>query len=120
MRLLKIDTDGYDWDVLNSSKLIIQESKPMIYFEIFTENFAAYVNYRDTIFSLQYLGYEEFFIFDNFGGFIARCKFDFLDSLMQYVLKQNAGIFNRTIHYFDVLTCQKEDFLLVEKVLKKY
>jgi hypothetical protein len=120
VKLLKIDTDGFDWDVLNSSKEIILRSHPMIYFEIFTENVTAYKNYCDSISLLSLQGYKDYFIFDNFGGFIAKLQLEGLDSLMKYVLKQNEGTTTRTIHYFDVLTCLNEDSTLIESILDKY
>jgi len=120
VKLLKIDTDGYDWDVLNSSKEIILQSHPLIYFEIFAENVSVYKNYCDSIAFLSLQGYKDYFVFDNFGGFIAKLNWEGLDSLMKYVLKQNEGIATRTIHYFDVLTCLKVDSTLTEEILDKY
>ena len=120
VKLLKIDTDGFDWDVLNSSKEIILQSHPLIYFEIYTKNVTVYKNYRHSIAFLFSQGYKDYFVFDNFGGFIGKLDLEGLDSLMEYVLKQNEGKFTRTIHYVDVLTCLEEDSTLIEEILDKY
>jgi hypothetical protein len=120
VKLLKIDTDGYDWDVLNSSREIILHSHPLIYFEIYTENFTVYQNYRISMEFLLLQGYKDYFAFDNFGGFIGKFDLKGLDSLMEYVLKQNEGKFTRTINYVDVLTCLEEDSTLIEEILDKY
>jgi hypothetical protein len=118
--LLKIDTDGYDWDVLNSAKSIIYQSKPLIYFEIFTENLSGLDNYLHALSSLKSCGYEDFYIFDNFGDYIAMTNLVTLESMMRYVLRQNNLMATRTIHYFDVLTCVKEDRPLVETSIKRF
>ena len=40
--------------------------------------------------------------------------------LINYTWKQNKKETTRTIHYYDILTCQDKNKLLIDKVIKKY
>ncbi len=68
IQLIKIDTDGYDFKILQSNKELIKQSKPNIYFEYdinFNDNDAT--DALNLVIFLETLGYI-LVIYDNFGN----------------------------------------------------
>ena len=68
IKIIKIDVDGYDFNVINSGFKIIKKYKPVIYFEIMIINELSLKNYKDTIIRLSHLGYVYWTILDNYGN----------------------------------------------------
>ena len=69
LKLLIIDVDGFDWDVINSGLNVIQSQSPMIYFELYANDLQTLAEYFSSIISLEEAGYS-FSIFDNFGNIV--------------------------------------------------
>ena len=116
--LLKTDVDGFDYDVLNSAFSTIRRDLPLIFFELYFEDLSQKMGYIKTISSLKTFGYCDWTIFDNFGGIIIRTsEIKEIFQLMDYVERQNAGLSNRTIHYFDILAAQKNDSKKIDSAL---
>ena len=67
--LIKIDTDGYDFDVINSFYDDFN-SDPIIFFECFYENKDQLNGYLETFPKLLKKGYSYFSLFDNFGQYM--------------------------------------------------
>ncbi len=121
VRILKSDVDGFDYDVLDASELVIQKHKPIIFFECQYDFVYQKNGYLETIKKLELAGYCDWTIFDNFGEVVVRTNdIDILSQLMNYVWQQNVGKTTRTIYYFDILCIQKKDSSLIDKVLSEY
>ncbi|CAM8624657.1 Methyltransferase FkbM [Burkholderiales bacterium] len=121
LRLLKTDVDGFDYDVLDSSMTLIVKSQPMIFFELQYDNYSQYESYLRTIQQLTSLGYDHWFIFDNFGSLILRTRdLSTLRQLMAYVQQQNLDKTTRTIYYFDILTARDADVPNIDRALETY
>jgi len=121
IRVLKSDVDGFDYDVLDSSKSIIQQSKPILFFECQYEFEYQKAGYINTIQTLKEMGYHDWVIFDNFGEVIIRThQLDLIQQLLVYIWKQNRGYASRTMYYVDILGVQKTDSPLIDRVLKDY
>lgn len=118
---LKSDVDGYDYDIINSSKKTITKFKPIIFFELQVDNLSQKKLYENTINNLKKLNYNHWYIFDNYGEFILKTN-NILQvlQLINYTWKQNKKETTRTIHYYDILICQDKNKLLIDKVIKKY
>jgi FkbM family methyltransferase len=117
LRLLKTDTDGTDWDVINSGLEIIKESQPIIIFECAPQDDDAFLAYQSTFEKLSNLGYQHFYIFDNYGEHVCCVnKIGTLVDFMRYCYKQS----HRTIHYIDVVACVAADTALVESAIKEF
>jgi len=105
--LLKIDVDGYDWDVIDSYSF---SQKPPIYIE---EDFKLpdqYAKYHAMNQKLSELGYNNIWMFDNFGCLIGFTKdWDVVNSLNAYVNRMKAGQSAITFWYMDLLLCQDQD-----------
>lgn len=121
IRIIKTDVDGFDYDVLNSSKQIIKKYKPIIFFECqynFSYQKEGYEKLFDT---LELQGYSDWTIFDNFGEIIIRTSnVEVIKQLLNYVWNQNIGRATRTIYYYDVLAIQASDAPLINHVLADY
>jgi FkbM family methyltransferase len=117
LRLLKTDTDGTDWDVINSGLEIIKESQPTIIFECAPQDDDAFLAYQSTFEKLSNLGYQHFYIFDNYGEHVCCVnKIGTLVDFMRYCYKQS----HRTIHYIDVVACVAADTALVESAIEEF
>jgi len=119
--LIKIDTDGFDYDVINSSPGIIAKSKPLIFFECDCENIHQKEKYEEAISNLSNQGYSSWSIFDNFGALLFQTRqtsqvFD----IINYVWLQNQGKSNRTFYYIDIFLNVDEDSELINRVISSY
>ena len=109
--LLKVDVDGYDWDVLDSYSF---SQKPPIYIEEDFKEPWQYEKYYAMNKRLSNLGYNNIWMFDNFGCLIGFTKdWDVVNSLNAYVNRMKAGQSAITFWYMDLLLCQDQD---VEKL----
>ena len=117
LRLLKTDTDGMDWDVINSGLEIFKEAQPIIFFECDPQNAEAFLAYQSTLEKLNNLGYHNFYIFDNYGEYVCCLnKVSTLVDFIRYCYTQT----QRTIHYLDVVTCVAEDAALVQSAINEF
>jgi hypothetical protein len=78
--LVKVDTDGYDYDVINSANLLLKNKLPMLFFECQYEDIVQ-MEIQTLINHLAERGYKNWTIFDNFGALMLRngVKHDILD-----------------------------------------
>ena len=110
-KLLKTDTEGFDFDILRLSKGFIQEVKPVIFFEYgphFRPN--EPLAGLDTIKLLISIGYSDFIYYDNFGNFLLHVEAkqeNILADLDAYLASNRRhGV---AIHYFDICALHRED-----------
>ncbi|WJS95144.1 FkbM family methyltransferase [Flavobacterium johnsoniae] len=121
--LLKIDTDGFDWDVINSFLDYSKTSdlKPrFIFFEMQTymNNIGFHDKNRDKISeryklaieNLAVVGYNYFGVFDNFGTPLKITKsIEDIFEINEYIKRSQVFNSNATIYYLDVLAFTSED-----------
>lgn len=120
-RLLKIDVDGFDWDVIQSGSSVIAKYKPIIFFECYFDYPYQLDEYKSILRRLKLDGYLNFVVFDNFGELILNTSdLKILDQMIDYIWKQNISRTTRTIYYYDFLVYVEQDKQLIEKVLKDY
>jgi FkbM family methyltransferase len=110
-RLLKSDTDGSDFEILQSSVALLRTSMPVLFFEYdptFRQDGAA--SGIRTIEALASIGYRSFCVYDNFGNFMEIVRQDavgrFAD-LNRYVMSHL--LFGRQIYYFDICAFSAAD-----------
>lgn len=119
--LIKVDVDGYDFDVLDSGMNAISNKSPILYFEYFVENSSQKHGYEATIQTLALLGYSNYSLFDNFGQHIINSKdLNLVLQFADYVWRQNQLFSARTINYFDLLVWKSESQELVETAISDY
>ena len=131
-KTIKVDTDGYDWDVLNSINDYCKNNTDnfdFIFFEhqTFLNNLGPTddkriwreTKYYESLLKLRDFRYTNYHIFDNFGNFILKSTD--LDCLNQIVKYLRISVNNRTTFNFcDILICKDEGVDIVEKTLKEY
>lgn len=105
--LLKVDVDGYDWDVIDTFSF---GQKPPIYIEEDTKELWHYEKYHEMNNKLSSLGYNNIWMFDNYGCLIGFTKdWEMVHTLNAYVHRMKAGKSNMSFWYMDLLVCQDED-----------
>jgi len=100
--LIKIDTDGFDFTIIQSHLEFFAANQPVLFFEYMVESKQLYDDSLTCLKGLIDAGYTRFFVFDNFGNLISSdASIDMLRELNQYLLSNLA--FGRAVNYFDVL-----------------
>jgi FkbM family methyltransferase len=121
-KLLKIDTDGFDFEIILNSKDVIKRLKPIIYFE-YDISFGIY-NYSithalKTIEFLTDLGYQKFMVFDNFGNHLCSLSSSdrkyFID-LTNYLFSNLYQSGQPAIYYFDICVFHGDDIDIYEGI----
>jgi len=98
--LLKIDTDGFEIDILNSGKTFIKDVKPLLYFEFTPELYIQNNQNQKTIWNLlRECGYKEALFYNNFGQAIEIINISDQNRVNKLVNK----IDNKNINYYDIL-----------------
>ncbi len=117
-KLLKTDTEGFDFDILRQSAEFIRRSKPAVFFEydphFHPEQPNAGLDALDTLIDA---GYSDFIYYDNFGNFLLHANSQnrsFLADMDHYLASNRRhGI---AVHYFDILALHHEDADLVSEI----
>lgn len=112
--MLKIDTDGHDFEVLAGAKDFIMKSQPFVYFEV--DSFSNLKFVEDCLSTLGFLckaGYGKIFIYDNYGSLVG--VFDIFDT--QSIKKLLFYKLTKQHYYFDFLLmkdCFIDEFYKLE------
>jgi FkbM family methyltransferase len=120
-KLLKIDTDGYDFAIIRQSIDIITELRPIIYFE-YDISFEKYEGCKaglDTIALLLSKGYQKFIIYDNYGNYLISLSNPSLDSFIDLnscLVSNNFESGSTAIYYLDICAFSSEDHDLFDRV----
>lgn len=131
--ILKIDTDGFDWDILNSFVLYVNDFriKPrFVFFEMQTylNNLGVYDVNRDQIIEdykvsierLQSIGYNNFCLIDNFGTPIKITQsINEIFELNDYIMRSQIYNSHSTIYYIDILAFCENEFEFVKQAIEK-
>lgn len=121
VRLLKTDTDGFDYDVIESSEKVLELMKPLVFFECQHEKEFQKIEFVKMISWLESKGYNHWTLFDNFGGLVLRTgSTQEVFQLLDYVWRQNIGRTTRTLYYFDILASAEKDEAFVNKIVTDF
>jgi FkbM family methyltransferase len=111
-RLIKIDTDGFDFQIITTSVALLSELKPVLFYEY--APFERPNGVVDGIKSYQALlqaGYRHFIIYDNFGNYLLHLTGE---SMAQFVDLNGFLCSNQVngvaVYYFDICAFGPEDF----------
>jgi FkbM family methyltransferase len=121
VRLFKTDTDGFDYDVIESADKILELQHPMVFFECQYADSFQKAGFERMIAWLKTKNYSHWTLFDNFGGLVLRTV-DINDvfQLLDYVWRQNQSLTTRTIYYFDILATSDKDEEFVSKLVADF
>lgn len=121
LTLLKIDTDGFDYDVLNSAKSLLRRLKPFVFFECQCDNIDQKNEYFNIIKWLSRIGYCKWVVFDNFGAVMMRTTdYSLIFDLVEYVWRQGKGLSTRTFYYIDILAATQGDAESLDHAIDGY
>jgi FkbM family methyltransferase len=119
VRLLKVDTEGFDGRVLRGARGILSGSRPVVLFEYNRENMNAIGEDGNKIFSyLKEHGYYSLLFWDNSSRFMLGAKIndsDLISDLHDYVNYTDGKL--GCVYYLDVCAFHREDEDLAETVL---
>lgn len=116
--LIKIDTDGFDFKIILANKRLINEIRPIIFFEY---DFSFSVHGEDEanqVIELFKQENYEFLVFDNFGNLLydlPKINSLFFVNINKYIksCKENGG----GIYYLDILAVPREYRIIKEQFL---
>lgn len=131
--LLKIDTDGFDWDVINTfcDYALMEKYIPeYVHFEMQTfENNKQFLennrneiieNYNNSLLNLKNVGYTHFCLFDNYGThFKITNSVDEIFEMNNYIKRSQLHNKHNTIYYFDVLAFSEDKLEYVKNCIQK-
>ncbi|WP_311951290.1 FkbM family methyltransferase [Mucilaginibacter terrae] len=116
IKLLKIDTDGFDFKILRGAITLIEKNKTILFFEYD----AAYLEEQGengvTMFKiLNKSGYNKLLFYDNFGKLLINLTTIDTDqiTLLYNYMRKKEGAFP----YYDVIAFHCEDDDLADKVI---
>lgn len=106
--VFKIDTDGFDFKVMRGAGRMMNNTKPVIFFEWTLEELLEVGEDPAGIFPyLNEHGYEDLIIFDNYGTLMCKASSsnqELLANLIDYTRTNN-------IHYYDVCAVHKDSVI---------
>lgn len=117
-KLLKTDTEGFDFDILRLSLGFIRKAKPAIFLE-YDPHFrpdqpGAGLDLLDALIGI---GYSDFIYYDNFGNFLihTNSKERSIHADLDHYLASNRR-HGTAVYYFDICALQSEDAELVSEI----
>ena len=116
-KLLKIDTDGFDFKIMKGSVGFLKESKPVIFTE-FDQNLMKEIkeDYNDMFEFFRSLDYFYIIFYDNFGDYLISLNLnetDKIEDIISYFDNRN------TDKFCDICVFHKDDKDLFETVRTK-
>jgi len=114
--LVKVDTDGFDFDVILSGINGLRENEPILFFEnMITQKNVK--DYQQAYKALESIGYDKIAIFDNLGNIILdNSTWGNVISLNRYTLGRDAIPF----YYTDIVCCTARNSALVQRSLEQF
>ncbi len=119
-KLLKTDTDGYDFAILQASLPALQTQQPVLFFEydLYASPDGMQASIA-TIDALIQIGYSYFIIYDNFGNYLLSLtnqERDHFRDLNAYLRSNRAKSGRIVVHYFDICAFSTADKDLFEQL----
>lgn len=118
VKLLKIDTDGFDLKILRGGMNLIIEQKPILFFEFDAVFLKEQDDFGPTIFKrLGEIGYSDALFYDNYGRLVLPVKVednDTIEHLYRYSSNRKGAF-----EYYDVCVFHRDDESLFKAVLNK-
>ena len=119
IKLLKTDTDGFDFKILRGAFDTIKKNKPVLFFEydagcLTQQNDDGLTIFKDFL----NLGYNKALYYDNYGKFLLSVEItntDLLAQLYAYVSKKEDAAFP----YYDVCLFHQDDNELADFCVKR-
>ncbi len=119
--LLKVDTDGFDFDVIKSAEKILADSEPILFWENEILEDFQFSGFEELYDLLSSKGYKYVYIFDNYGNLMAEeTNFETLKNINVYIYSMNKNGCTRTIYYTDILATTEKNHSIAKKAINDY
>ncbi|MBK9579668.1 MAG: FkbM family methyltransferase [Fibrobacterota bacterium] len=119
--VIKVDTDGFDFDVISSAERVLEESEPVLFWENEVRERFQLDGFVKMMELLRGKGYSHFWVFDNFGNLmLSETGIDEILALNEYVYSMNQSRSTRTIYYVDVLATTNRRLDIAKSAIQKY
>jgi len=119
--LLKVDVDGFDFDVIKSAGDILTNSEPILFWENEISQDFQYEGYNEMYSLLEKKGYKYIFIFDNFGNLITEENdFSTLRNINAYLYSMRKHSCTKTFAYTDILASTEKNYISVKNAINEY
>ncbi len=119
--LLKVDTDGFDFDVIKSAEKILTNSEPILFWENEISEDFQYKGFEELYVLLTEKKYKYIYVFDNFGNLLLEeCNFETLKSINAYLYSMKTQNCTRTFHYTDILAATEKNISIVRNAISEY
>ena len=106
MDILKIDTDGHDFEVIRGAVGVITQHRPAVLFECDPTDNPSYVTDCTAAITLfRQLGYRHFLLYDNLGHLLGKYSLDHPEVFYELLFYQLTS----PLCYFDILVMKDED-----------
>jgi FkbM family methyltransferase len=119
VKLIKIDAEGFDGQILLGSRQTLLQHKPAVLFESNMDSPAMKNTDPISVFVFMMgLGYESFLLYDAYGRFVTAVDskgLDLLRDLLDYAYAD--GNFGR-VYYYDVIAIHNTDTAVKEHILQ--
>jgi FkbM family methyltransferase len=120
-RLIKIDTDGYDFSIIRSSIDWLASAQPCLYYENEIRDLVTLHESNELLVELHRIGYSFFFVWDGPGlHIISTTDLDHLWSLNQYLFKVWSLSIESNICNYDILCLPSSEKKLFELLCNYY
>lgn len=108
IKLLKIDTEGFDTIILRGCRGLLQKHKPILFFEYNGENMKLIKeDGYATLINLKQYGYNSIHVYDCINNLILTTTLENEDTLKQ--LDRYAQLDNSMIKYYDLCVFHEQD-----------
>ncbi len=115
--VIKIDTDGHDFEVIKGAAKLISRNLPIVLFECDTFTNANYVEECiNTLNLFKQSGYNSFLLYDNYGYLMGKFFLSDLSAFQNLLFYQLTSEFT----YFDILIMKEEDIAVFFKTEIQY
>ncbi len=117
LKLLKIDTEGFDTIILRGATELIIRQHPVLYFEFNKSNMdAIHEDGLSTLLSLEKFGYHTIIFFDNKGRYLLSASIS--DTSLVTQLHHYADERDSEIAYYDVCLFHDDDQAIAADFIK--
>lgn len=120
VNLIKVDTDGFDFECIMSCGELLKSSSPVLYYENQIDTRMQYEKYIEMYEYLSKCKYTHYFVFDNYGNYMGCMDNEALKSLNRYLVTMNNYWSVRTFWYVDVLACKEGEKENVKEIVEQY
>jgi FkbM family methyltransferase len=118
IKVLKIDTEGFDTIILRGANDLLSKHKPVLFFEYNRANMdAIHEDGLSTLLSLEKYGYHSVIFFDNYGRYMITIPINQYDLIKQLHYYSEDEV--SQVGYFDLCLFHEQDKDIAQKFTEK-